>query len=55
MSHDKYTITTTFVVCEGMKDKALEEVRELFDYIKLKSLDHASDLKVVVSHELTEE
>jgi hypothetical protein len=51
MSHDKYAITTTFVVCDGTKDKALDEIRELLEHINKKSLDHVSDLKVVVTHE----
>jgi hypothetical protein len=55
MEHDKYTITTTFIVCEGTKDKALEEIRELLEHIKTKSLDHVGDIKVKVTHELTEE
>lgn len=53
--HEKYTIVTTFVVCDGMKDKALEEMKDLLQHIKVKSLNHASDLKVTVSHATMED
>lgn len=47
--HERYTIDVNFTVCEGLKDKALEEIRELLNHIN-KSLDHTSDVKVVVKH-----
>lgn len=50
--HTQYTIEVTFVVCEGLQDKALEEVKELINHVNLKSLGHASDVKVRVKHEL---
>lgn len=49
--HERFTINVSFTVCDGLKDKALEEVKELLHYINNKSLDHASDLKIVVKHE----
>lgn len=49
--HQLYTIEATFVVCEGLQDKALEEVKELLNHITLNSLGHASDVKVKVKHE----
>lgn len=49
--HERFTITVSFTVCEGLKDKALDEVKELLHHIRLNSLDHASDLKAVVTHE----
>jgi hypothetical protein len=53
--HERYVITTSFTVCEGLQDKALEEVKELLHHIHDKSLDHASDLKVVVTHKPMDE
>jgi hypothetical protein len=55
MVHEKYTITITFVVCDGTKDKALEEIKDLLHHTRLNSLGHVSGLKVIVSHEPTEE
>ena len=49
--HELFTINVTFVVCDGLKDKALEEVKELLHHISDKSLGHASDVKARVSHE----
>ena len=49
--HERFTITVNFTVCDGLKDKALDEVKELLHYIRLNSLDHTSDLKIVVTHE----
>ena len=49
--HERYTIDVGFTVCEGMRDKALEEVKNLINHINANSLSHVSDLKVKVSHE----
>ncbi len=49
--HQLYTIEVSFVVCDGLQDKALEEVKELINHINLNSLSHASDVKVKVKHE----
>jgi len=54
VKHQLYTITITFVVCDGLQDKALEEVKELMNHVTNNSLSHASDLKVKVNHEPTE-
>jgi hypothetical protein len=48
--HEKYTITISFNVCEGLKDKALDEIKEVRHFVE-KALDHASDVKTVVTHE----
>ena len=48
--HERYTITISFNVCEGLKDKVLEEVKEVRHFVD-KALDHASDIKIVVTHE----
>lgn len=53
MKHEKYTITTTFVVCDGVKDKVLDEIKDLTQHIRQNSLSHASDLKIVVTHDPT--
>ena len=50
--HDRYKIEVNFTICDGLRDKGLEEVKELLNYINNpKTLDHASDLKVYVHHE----
>ncbi len=49
--HERFTIEVRFTVCEGLKEKALEEVRDLLNHISNNSLSHASDLKTKVSHE----
>lgn len=53
--HERFTITVSFTVCDGLKDKALDEVKELLHHIRLNSLDHTSDLKAVVTHEPIED
>jgi hypothetical protein len=49
-NHERFTITITFDVCEGLKDKVLDEIKEVRHFVE-KSLDHASDIKTVVTHE----
>ncbi len=49
--HERYTIDVGFTVCDGLKDRALEEIRILLNHITTNSLSHASDLKIKVSHE----
>jgi len=49
--HQLYTIQITFVVCEGLQDKALEEVKLLTNHVTANSLSHTSDLKIKVTHE----
>jgi len=51
MSHDLYKITVSFVVCDGMRDKVLEEIRDLTQHIEKNALDHASNKKIKVTHE----
>jgi hypothetical protein len=51
MKHNLYTITISFVVCDGQRDKVLDEVRALLAHIEKNSLDHASDKKVKVTNE----
>lgn len=48
--HERFTITISFNVCDGLKDKVLEEVKEVRHFVE-KALDHASDIKTVVTHE----
>ena len=48
--HERYTITITFNICEGLKDKALDEIKEVRHFVE-KAMDHASDVKTVVTHE----
>ncbi len=48
--HERFTITISFDVCEGLKDKALDEIKEVRHFVE-KALDHASDVKTVVTHE----
>jgi len=50
-NHERFTVSVSFTVCEGLKDKALEEVKDLLNHIHTKALDHASDVKVKVTHE----
>jgi hypothetical protein len=52
--HELFTITATFTVCEGLKDKVLDEVTNLRKVIE-KSLDHASNVKTSVTHVSTED
>jgi hypothetical protein len=52
--HERFTITISFTVCEGLRDKVLDEIKELRHYIDEKSLDHASDVKYVVSRKIEE-
>ena len=48
--HHLFTVTTSFVVCESLKDKVLEEIRQIIAYNQ-KTLDHASNVKTTVTHE----
>lgn len=61
MNHDKFTITITFVCCEGMRTKVLEELKQLRLTVLGNDLqnraghfDHASDVKFYVKHEAAE-
>jgi hypothetical protein len=56
-THERFNISVSFTVCEGLQDKALEEVKDLLNYIKdtSKSLSHCSDLKTVVTHKPIED
>lgn len=49
--HERFTIDMSFTICDGLKDKALEEVKELLHHIEEKSLSHASAIKIKVTHE----
>jgi hypothetical protein len=51
MNHEKYTISISFIVCDGMKDKVLEEIRNVDEYVKKHCLSHAAMLKIKVHHE----
>jgi hypothetical protein len=53
MAHDRYTIIISFDACEGLKDKVLDEIKEVRHFVE-KALDHASDIKTVVTHEPVE-
>jgi uncharacterized membrane protein len=53
-NHQLYTIEVSFVVCDGLQDKALEEVKELMNHVTKSSLSHTSDLKIKVRHESIE-
>lgn len=49
MNHEIYSVNVSFIVCPGMKDKVLEEIRALMDYVQKNSLSHASNLKIKVN------
>lgn len=49
-NHEKFTITTTFIVCNGLRDKCLDEIKELIGHTN-NSLPHAFDLKIKVEHQ----
>ncbi|MGH7974777.1 MAG: hypothetical protein ACREBR_04580 [bacterium] len=51
--HERFTVSISFTVCDGLKDKVLEEIREVINQTT-KTLDHASDVKVKVHHESIE-
>ena len=55
MNHDLYTIKVSFIVCDGIKDKVLEEIRDLTQYIEKNSLSHAACKKIKVLHETATE
>lgn len=50
LGHQKYTIKIDFIVCEGLQEKVLDEVRDLTEYVNKNSLGHASNVKVSVDH-----
>jgi len=50
--HERFTITISFDACDGLKDKVLDEIKEIRHFVD-KTLDHASDIKTVVSHTTT--
>jgi hypothetical protein len=47
--HERFTITISFDVCGGLKDKVLDEITEIRKFVE-KALGHASDTKIVVTH-----
>jgi hypothetical protein len=49
MSHKRYVITTSFNVCHELQDKVLDEIKQILQFSR-KTLDHASDIKTVVTH-----
>lgn len=50
IKHERFTIEVNFTVCEGLRDKVLEEIKTLLDHVHKNSLDHASNLKTSVHH-----
>jgi len=48
--HERFTIDLSFTVCDGLKDKALEEIKVLTNYITANSLSHSSDMKIRITH-----
>jgi hypothetical protein len=48
--HELFIITVSFIVCDGVKDKVLDEIKEVRHFVE-KTLDHASNVKTVVTHE----
>lgn len=48
--HERYTINTSFVVCEGLKDSVLAEIQDIIVFVN-KTLGHAYDIKIKVNHE----
>jgi hypothetical protein len=51
MLHEKYSVTVSFILCDGLRDKVLEEVRQMQEHINKHCLSHASFVKVKVHHE----
>lgn len=54
-NHDRYRVEVHFTICDGMRDKALEELKNLLNHIQKNALDHASDLKTYVHHTAIDE
>lgn len=50
-THERYTVEIQFTVCEGLRDKVLDEIKALRNFVEKNSLDHASDIKTYVRHE----
>ena len=50
-NHTRYRIEVHFTVCEGLRDKVLDEITALRRHIEKNSLDHASDIKTYVHQE----
>lgn len=60
MKHEQFTVTIKLHICEGMKAKALEEIRKLRVFVLGGNgtqqnagsvFDHATVVKVSVDHE----
>lgn len=45
--HEQFLIKISFNVCDGMKDKVLDEMKDLLKNAQV-ALDHASNVKIKV-------